>query len=229
MRAALRSNAMALPKPRVVALGALAAVFVLGAAAAWLAWRAPAAPPAEPFIEIARDAYVLAVPEPIAPFRLLRHDGAPFDLDALRGKWSFVFFGFTHCPDLCPTTLADLAQVHRALSGQPGGAQDVQFVMVSVDPERDTPQVMRAYVPAFDPQFLGVTGDGAQIAAFSKPLGVVYAKVPGTTPGSYVMDHSSSVLLLDPQGRFYGVFAAPHDPQTMALAFQRMRQRARHQ
>lgn len=217
---------MVLPKRWRIALGAAAALALLGAAAAWLAGRAPEKAPLEPFIEIGRNAYVLAAPEPIAPFRLVRHDGAPFDLGALKGRWSFVFFGFTHCPDLCPTTLADFAQVHRALGEQAGGTRDVQFVMVSVDPERDTPQAMRAYVPSFNPEFVGVTGEAAQIAAFSKPLGVVYAKAPGSTPGSYAMDHSSSVLLLDPQARFHGVFAAPHDPRSMAQAFLRMKRRA---
>jgi protein SCO1 len=194
-----------------------------GAAAAWWWWSRPAQP-AEPFIEVATDAYVLAVPEPIAPFRLVGHDGKPFDNAALQGRWTFLFFGFTHCPDICPTTLAVFNEIHRALRER-GGAGDVRFVMVSVDPARDTPQVLAKYVPAFNPEFLGLTGESAEIARLTDGLGVKYARSPGPTPDNYFVDHSSSVLLADPQGRFRGVFAAPHVPKNMLQGLQEIRKR----
>jgi protein SCO1/2 len=194
-------------------------------AAAVAAWFLTPENPAEPFIEVAEDAYVLAEPEPIAPFKLVTHDGKPFDNAALKGRWSFLFFGFTHCPDVCPTTLAVFNDVSRALRERPGGAADVRFVMVSVDPERDTPQALAKYVAAFNPEFLGLTGEAGEIARLCESLGVKYAKVPGATPASYHMDHSSSVLLADPQGRFHGVFAPPHDAQNMTRGFLEMRRR----
>ncbi len=200
---------------------AAAAGLVVGAAAAWWEWRRPAQP-AEPFIEVAPDAYVLAVPEPIVPFRLVGHDGTPFDNASLKGRWSFLFFGFTHCPDVCPTKLAVFNEVHRALSER-GAAGDVRFVMITVDPERDTPQVMAKYVPAFNPEFLGLTGEPAEIARLTDALGVKYAKAPGAAPDNYFVDHSSSVLLIDPQGRFRGVFAEPHVPQNMLRGFMEIR------
>lgn len=202
---------------RVLLLAALAVA--MGTAAGWL-WMP--AKQTEAFIEVGKDAYVLAEPEPIAPFRLVAHDGQAFDNAALKGRWSFLFFGFTHCPDICPTTLAVFNEVHRALRS---GAVDVRFVMVTVDPERDAPQVLAKYVPAFNPEFIGVTGEAGEIARLCDSLGVKYGKVPGSTPASYHMDHSSSVLVADPQGRFHGVFAPPHDAQNMVRGFLEMRRR----
>jgi len=201
---------------------AFVAVALLAAGTAWVLIPAK---PSEPFIEIGKDAYVLAEPEPIAPFRLVGHDGKAFDNAALKGRWSFLFFGFTHCPDICPTTLAVFNEVQRALRSSAGGAADVRFIMVTVDPERDTPQVLANYVPAFNPEFLGLTGEAGEIARLCDSLGVKYGKVPGATPASYHMDHSSSVLLADPQGRFHAVFAPPHDAQNMTQGFLEIRRR----
>jgi protein SCO1/2 len=198
--------------PRI-ALGAVLVLLVIGAGAWLLLREPPEAAPAEPFIEVARDAYVLAQPEPLPAFSLAGHDGKPFDNAALRGRWTFLFFGFTHCPDVCPTTLAVFAEAFPKLEG------NARFVLVSVDPERDTPEALAKYLAAFHPAFLGATGD---IAALAESLGVVYAKVPGPAPGSYSVDHSSSVLLVDPQGRFYGVLAAPHVAANIVQALPRM-------
>jgi protein SCO1/2 len=199
--------------PRI-ALGAGIALLVLGAGAWLLLREAPQAEPAEPFIEVARDAYVLARPEPLPAFALTAHDGTPFDNAALLGRWTFLFFGFTHCPDVCPTTLAVFAEAFRSLD------RETRFVLVSVDPERDTPEALAKYVTAFDPAFVGATGD---IAALAESLGVVHAKAPGPAPGGYSVDHSSSVLLVDPRGRFYGVLAAPHVAANLVQAFPRMK------
>jgi protein SCO1/2 len=206
---------------KLVLFGAIG-VAVAAAVAAW--FLVPRQPP-EPFIEVAQDAYVLAAPETIVPFKLVTHDGKPFDNAALKGRWSFLFFGFTHCPDVCPTTLAIFNEVSRALREKPGGAADVRFVMVSVDPERDTPQALAKYVAAFNAEFVGVTGEANEIRQLSDSLGVKYAKVPGATPASYHMDHSSSVLLADPQGRFRGVFAPPLDAKNMTQGFLEIRRR----
>jgi protein SCO1/2 len=218
-------NAIAGNRRLWVALAAGIAVLVVGVAL-WLLTR-PEEKPQAHFVEVADSAYILPKPDPVATFSLLTHDNTSFDNAALKGKWSFLFFGFTHCPDLCPTTLAVFNQVHRMLGEGPQGVDDVQFVFVSVDPERDTPQVLKEYVTYINPEFIGVTGNGADLAQLSNSLGVVYAKVPGTTPEQYFMDHSSAVLLINPEGHFRGVFAAPHVAQKIVAGFTAIREQSR--
>jgi protein SCO1 len=115
-----------------------------------------------------------------------------------RGKVLVVFFGFTQCPDVCPSTLAELAEVKRALG--PAGA-DVQGIFVTVDPERDTPELLKAYVASFDPGFVALRGDAEQTRATAKAFKVYYAKVAGSTPDNYTMDHTAGSYVFDRQGR----------------------------
>ena len=115
-----------------------------------------------------------------------------------RGKAVVVFFGYTQCPDVCPTTLAMLADVMKRLGPD---ADRVQVLFVTVDPERDTPELLANYVPAFDPRFLGLRGDAEATARTAKEFRVIYQKQPGATPGSYSMDHSAGLFLFDTQGR----------------------------
>ncbi len=109
-----------------------------------------------------------------------------------------LFFGFTHCPDICPTTLVDAAAVMKALGKD---ADRVQVLMVTVDPERDTPAVLSKYVPAFDPRFLGLYGDAAATQRAAKEFKIFYEKRPGSAPGAYSVDHSGQSYVLDTQGR----------------------------
>jgi protein SCO1/2 len=129
---------------------------------------------------------------------LTGHDGKPRVLADFRGKAVVVFFGFTHCPDICPTTLADAAQVMKALGKD---AERVQVLFVTVDPERDTPELLAKYVPAFDARFLGLTGDPASVQKAAKEFKIYYEKRAGKTPGEYSVDHSAQSFVLDPQGR----------------------------
>ena len=115
-----------------------------------------------------------------------------------QGKVTAVFFGYTQCPDVCPTALAELAQVKQALG--PDGAK-VQGVFVTVDPERDTPQVLKAYVGNFDPSFVALHGTAEQTAATARDFKVFYAKAPGKTPGSYTVDHTAGIYLFDTRAR----------------------------
>lgn len=126
------------------------------------------------------------------------HDGKPRTLADFRGKAVLVFFGYTHCPDVCPTTLADAAQALKAL-GKDGDR--VQVLFVTVDPERDTPEVLARYVPAFDARFLGLHGDAAAIQKAAKEFKIYYEKRPGKAPGEYTMDHSGQSYVFDAQGR----------------------------
>jgi protein SCO1/2 len=115
-----------------------------------------------------------------------------------KGKVTVVFFGFTQCPDVCPTTLAELAQVKKSL-GKDG--ERVQAVFISVDPERDTPEALKAYVSSFDPSFVALRGTPEQTAATAKSFKAYFAKAPGKTPGSYTVDHSTGSYVFDTQGR----------------------------
>ena len=115
-----------------------------------------------------------------------------------RGKVVVLFFGYTQCPDVCPTTLSELAAAVKELG--PDAAR-VQVLFVTVDPERDTPELLSRYVPAFNPTFLGLYGDAAATAATAKEFKIIYQKQPGPTPGTYSVDHSAGTYLFDPQGR----------------------------
>ena len=131
-------------------------------------------------------------------FNLTDHNGKPRTLADFRGKAVVVFFGYTQCPDFCPTTLSELAAAMHKLGSD---ANRVQVLFVTLDPERDTRAVMAQYVPAFDPSFLGLYGDAAATAAVAKEFKIVYQRVPGREAGSYTLDHSAGTYLFDPQGR----------------------------
>jgi protein SCO1 len=130
--------------------------------------------------------------------QLTDHNGALRTLADFRGKVLVVFFGFTHCPDVCPTTLAELARARKQLGAD---ADRVQVVMVTVDPERDTPELLREYVTSLDPTFLGLTGDSEAIARTAREFKVFYQKAAGATPQTYNVDHSSGTFVFDPAGR----------------------------
>lgn len=204
----------------------LALVVLAAAAAAAWRWMRPTPAQSPHFVEVARGIYILAQPDALADFQLVRHDDAPFGNDALRGRWSFVVFGYTFCPDFCPTTLVTFNELHSLLAQRPGGVGDLQFVMVSVDPERDTTQLLRRYVLHFNRDFIGATGDAAAIARLADSVGAVYSRHPGSSPESYLIDHSSAVLLINPQGRLQGVFAAPHAAEDMLQGYLRIRERS---
>ena len=129
---------------------------------------------------------------------LTAHDGKPRTLADFRGKAVVLFFGYTHCPDVCPTTLADMAGVMKALGKD---AERVQMLFVTLDPERDTPEVLRQYVPAFDPRFLGLYGDAAATQRAAKEFKIFYEKRPGSAPGAYTVDHGAQIYVLDATGQ----------------------------
>lgn len=152
----------------------------------------------------------LPQPREVGAFSLLDHTGKPFTQQSLRAQPTLVFFGFTHCPDVCPTTLAQLAQVKKAAQ-----IPDLRVALVSVDPQRDTPEALSQYVHAFDPQFVGLTGSDAEIARVARNFGVARARVelPG---GNYTMDHSAAVFLLNRDARIVAVFTPPFDTKLFA-------------
>ncbi len=130
---------------------------------------------------------------------LTDHNGRPVTLETFKGKYLVLFFGYTHCPDVCPTTLSDLAAALKLMKSE--DAARVQVLFVTVDPERDTPDILRAYVPYFQPSFLGLYGTPQQVAEAAKEFKVVYSKhvEPGAT--GYLVDHSAGSYVLDDRGR----------------------------
>jgi len=155
-----------------------------------------------------------AVPE----VQLTRDDGTPFKLAALRGKWTLMFFGFTHCPDICPTTLATLAEVHSVLKKSSPYAEQGQVVFVSVDPERDAPAQLAQYVHYFHHDFIGVTGPEAQLKPLTGTLGVLFMKV-AEGGADYSVDHSAGVFFIDPAGRLVSVMTPPHTADGIIARF----------
>ena len=131
-------------------------------------------------------------------FALTDQHGEARTLADFKGQVVAVFFGFTQCPDVCPTTLAELAEVKRQLGAD---GDKMQAVLISVDPERDTPELLSAYMENFDPSFVGLRPSMEQLPVVAKDFKVYYKKVEGKTPGSYSMDHSAGTYLFDPQGR----------------------------
>ncbi|MFZ6719145.1 SCO family protein [Undibacterium sp. Ji49W] len=131
-------------------------------------------------------------------FALTDHNGKPRTLADFRGKAVVIFFGYTQCPDVCPTTMVEMANVMKGLGPL---AQKVQVLFVTIDPERDTQVLLANYVPNFDPSFLGLYGDAAATAKVAKEFKVFYQKAAGKTPGSYTMDHTAGSYVFDPEGR----------------------------
>jgi protein SCO1/2 len=152
----------------------------------------------------------LPTPRSVGDFSLEDQSGAAFTQARLGGAPTLVFFGFTHCPDVCPTTLFKLAQLKRA-----AGIRDLRVLFVSVDPERDTPTLLARYLNSFDPAFVGLTGMPAAIAGLAQRFGVAFERVE-LAGGDYTMDHSATLFLLDRRGRIVAVFTPPFDVQRLS-------------
>ena len=157
-------------------------------------------------------AIVLDKPRIFSDFELEDHRGEVFNLDRMKGIWTIVFFGFTHCPDICPTTLAMLNETYSKL--KPSEKELLQVVMISLDPERDTVEKLAEYVPYFNPEFTGVTGNKHLIRRLTAELNVAYNQVP-LNGDDYTVDHSTQLILVNPMGHYHGFFKAPHTEITM--------------
>ncbi len=155
-------------------------------------------------------------PPAVDPFTLQKAQGGVLTEGDLRGKWTLLFFGFTHCPDVCPTTLSTLKAARTALLDVPAFAAHSQVLFVSVDPARDTPAALQAYVSYFDPTFLAATAEPEQLNLLTRQLGILYAKVPTADPALYTFDHTASVLLVAPDLHLLGVFSPPHAAADLA-------------
>lgn len=188
----------------VVLLAALA-----GATTAWISMRGRSAPP------VLEQATLLDHARPLPEFELTDHAGRAFQRASLRGHWTLMFFGFTNCPDVCPTTLATLADVRRQLAQLPASDQPL-IAFLSVDPARDTPEALGRYVAHFDTQFLGVTGPPEAIEALTKSLGVAVSVGAASQDGNYTVDHTAAIFLVDPTVAYAAVFGSPHAANVIA-------------
>jgi len=161
----------------------------------------------------------LPQPKVLSPFTLTDQDAQPFGLEALKGRWTFVSIGFTSCGYVCPTNMATYRTIDREI-GTAGAKQEVNFLFISVDPERDSPEQLGQYVRRFNPRFLGATGSHGQLQPLVRELGLMYRRSEevGGAMG-YMVDHSASILLLDPQTRLIAVFGWPHDGAAVATDF----------
>jgi protein SCO1/2 len=160
---------------------------------------------------------------PLEPFRLAGPENKSFTNEQLKGHWSVLFFGYTHCPDICPTTLSTLRGVADRLQQGPADYADTQFVFISVDPQRDSLDHLREYVRYFHPDFIAATGEKAQLDNLVRQLRAVYMFDGDTTGEDYVVNHSASIAVVDPQGRWVARFNPPHQAARMAEQFRRLR------
>jgi protein SCO1/2 len=162
--------------------------------------------------------YVLQEPRAPGTFELVDESGAKFAPKDFAGRWSFLYFGYTYCPDVCPLTLVELGELKKKLAERTPSAA-VAFYFVSVDPDRDTPERLREYVTYFDPELRALTGDPAQLAVLAHAVGAVYFVPPGQDEKSYLVSHSSNIALLEPSGRLRAVFTSPHVAAQLADDF----------
>ncbi|MCG6886737.1 MAG: SCO family protein [Proteobacteria bacterium] len=170
------------------------------------------------------EATVLDPPRSLTPFTLQDHNGKPFTEQSLLGHWSFLFFGYTHCPDVCPIVLQVMQVAWQQIPHAKDDPAAPRLYFISVDPDRDTPALLKQYVQYFDPAFIGVTGQADEIDKLTNRIGVLYGfedKQPGSE--DYQVNHSAQIILIDPQGRMRAVISPPHDPATIARNFTTIR------
>ncbi len=187
---------------------------VAGVAAA-LIWHRPDAP-----VELSEGVYITPSRE-LPALDLIDHRGQPFTTADFRGHWSMLFFGYTNCPDFCPTTLTTLAAMEKRLRAA-GAAVRPRVVFMSVDPRRDTPAQLARYVPYFDPEFLGVTArDQAAVQAVAQRLGV-NVTIHEEHDGSYTVDHSGAIFVIDPNARVAAILTGPYSAAALVGDFQHL-------
>ncbi len=202
-----RTTAVVLVAALAAALGLIAAQRVFN--------PAPAPATAWPQTEAVR---LFDPPRELPAFNLRQSDGTPLVPGELKGHWTLVFLGFTHCPDVCPMTLTQMAQAQRQWEAIPE-ARRPRVLLVSVDPERDTPDRLGEYAHAFHKDTLAATADIPALEDFARSISMVFAKVPaeeGMPADQYTVDHTAAMAVLDPQGRMSGVVQPPFDPAAIA-------------
>ncbi len=159
----------------------------------------------------------------LTAFTLIGAKDKTLTLEDLKGKWSFIFFGYTHCPDVCPITLSALGSVFKILQRDPANSPLIQGIFISVDPKRDTPELLEEYVSYFNTGFTGVTGNTAQLDTITRQMNVLYTIHSDESEESYLVSHNSTIFVVDPRGRLYGRFPPPLVPREIAEVFVKIR------
>lgn len=191
-------------------LAAVAAAAAVLGLATWLALEARREPPPE------IGGYVLAEPRTLPSVELVDEHGQQFRTADFAGHWSLLYFGYTHCPDVCPLALLEFASLKKELATR-ALADPIEYYLVSVDPRRDTPERLRAYVTYFDPSFHGITGPEDALALLARATDTVFLVPEGQQDGdNYLVSHSSNAVLLNPDGAVHAVFAPPRTPAQLA-------------
>jgi len=162
-------------------------------------------------------AVLLETPRKFSGLELTDHQGRPFTSKNLQGKWTLFFFGFTSCPDICPTTMSTAANLYESLSSE--DQKLLQFTMISLDPERDTTEKLAQYVPYFNKNFIGVTGNEYVLMSLGVQLNIPYSKV-SLGESDYTIDHSGNVVIVNPYGHYHGFFRPPLDPERMKISLE---------
>lgn len=178
--------------------------------------------PSEPPTDNPLGAVLRPDPRPLKSFALVDQHNQPFTIDQLAGRWSFVFFGYTYCPDICPTTLTILVSLYAELEKQGFGPDEYQIVFVSVDPERDSPEHIANYLAFFDNRLIGATGEPDALLAFAKQFGAMFFKEEANSDGNYLVAHTGSIFLTSPRATVTAAFSPPHQPRSIADLFQQI-------
>lgn len=158
---------------------------------------------------------VLPTPRPVADFMLLDQNNITFTNTDLHGSWTILFSGFTYCPDICPLTLGQLHAAEQQMTVQ----NQHKVIFVTVDPERDNPAGLKQYLQWFQPRWIGLTGEPAELSILLDSLGLSQVRIPSTTTGNYSIEHSTAIVLLDPQGRMAAYWKAPLNTAQLAADF----------
>jgi protein SCO1/2 len=196
---------------------ALGGLFILVMLGAYILVKPPAPPPE--LQGIIRPEFKL-----LHPFELIGSEDKVINEKNLQGKWSFVFFGYISCPDVCPATLHVLNSVYTLYKDEAGeNPVNMQVIFVSVDPQRDSVDTLTRYVAYFNKKFIGTTADRAKIDSFTRQFGAGYIIEPETAPGQYLVAHTSAIFLVDPLGRLVATFSQPHYPSTILSQFKKLK------
>ncbi|MBF0610564.1 MAG: SCO family protein [Magnetococcales bacterium] len=156
-------------------------------------------------------------PKELTPFQLVDQDNKPFTLESLKGQWTMLFFGYAHCPDICPMAMEEIKEAYGIMEKKsPAAMKNSRVMFVSVDPKRDPPEMLKGYITYFHKSFLAATGTEEALAAFSRQMGAGYRIMPGKTAEDYLVAHTSNFYLIDPRGQYVTYFNPPHDPEAIA-------------
>lgn len=159
-------------------------------------------------------------PKQLQDFNTLDQTGKSFGVQQLQDKWSFIFFGYTHCPDVCPVTMSVMAEAYKQLVIE---HNNIQIIFVSVDPKRDTTEKMSQYVSYFNEAFIGLAGDAEKVNSLTKQIGVAYYLNNEEQMENYLVDHSASIFLFDPKARLIGKLSAPHESEKIIQQFTKIK------